>query len=418
VFRKLLWVGMGALLFNTSIVGQGRPQETRQDTLKELQRRLEILTEEFERLRLGEIAEPRPEGAYGLGPAAAKVYQVKKGVSLAGYGEVVYDKFSDEKDDGTPSGKQDQLDYLRNVVYVAFKYSDRLLFNSEIEFEHASTGDGVGEVSMEFGYVDLKVTRGLSVRAGMVLIPVGHINERHEPPTFHGTSRPDVERFLLPTTWRANGIGVSGEVRPGLRYRVYLTEGLRTANYSASMGIRGGRQSGAKSVAEKLAWSGRLDYEVVTGVLLGASFYTGNDATGEVNVRTTVWDLHAEYGWRGLELRSLYARISLDGAERLGTPVGKAMTGWYGSVAYDLLPWIFKGTPQYLAPFIQYERYNTQTEMPKGFVADPANDRTVRRVGLTYKPHPNVALKIDFQNRENEANTGIDQFGLAVSYLF
>ncbi|MBI4427527.1 MAG: hypothetical protein HY562_00230, partial [Ignavibacteriales bacterium] len=196
--------------------------QTPSDSLRELHRRIEILTQEIELLKLGEVAAPTYEPQYGLGPAAARVYSLKKsGVSLAGYGEVVYENFDKKRDDGSTTTTTDKIDFLRNVVYVGFRFNDWIVFNSEIEFEHASTGKG-GEVSVEFGYIDLTLSRAFNIRAGMVLPPVGIINEKHEPSTFFGTLRPQVERLIIPSTWRANGIGLYGEIVPDVQYRAYV----------------------------------------------------------------------------------------------------------------------------------------------------------------------------------------------------
>lgn len=405
-------------------------QETRQDTLKEIQRQVEILTEELERLQLGEVTETSSERQYGLGPAAAKVYQLKKsGVSLAGYGEVLYQNFSELREDGNPSDKADQADFLRNVLYVGFRFNDWILFNSELEFEHANTDEG--EVSVEFGYIDLLLKKEFNVRAGMVLVPLGIINTRHEPSTYSGSRRPEVELAIIPTTWRANGAGIFGEIASGVNYHLYILEGLNAADFNAT-GIRAGRQGGSKALAENISVAGRLEYTSLSGATLGGSFFKGNsgqgirDAEGTISAATTLYSVHGEYGWKRLELRGLYAHVSIEDASRLnrlkgmtGTEsIGKTLGGWYVTAAYDVIPLLRKTSTHYLAPFVQYQRYNTQATVPSGYAADPANDRAILSAGLAYKPHPNVAFKFDYEEIRAEANTGIDQWNLALNYLF
>jgi len=407
-------------------------QTTQQDTLRELMRRIDILTEEIEKSRLGEVAERTYESRFGLGPAASQVYQLKKaGVSLAGYGEVTYQNFAKETDSNKPSGKTDEIDYLRHVVYVGFKFSDRILFNSEIEFEHASTGRK-GVVSVEFGYVDAQISPALAVRAGMVLVPVGIINEFHEPTTFYGSLRPETESAIIPTTWRANGFGVIGSTKSGFGYRLYLVEGLDATKFSAS-GIRGGRQSGSQSLAEDMAITGRVDYSGVAGINFGASFYTGNSGQGlknaagnEIGGRTTLWALHGIFAQRGLELRGVLAQSTIGEVDSLNrilkftgsNSIGKEQTGFYLTAAYDILPLFAKGKTSALLPFVQYEKLNTQSEVGSRFTANAANERTNLTYGLAFKPHPNVAFKLDYLNRRNEAKTAVNQFNAAMNYLF
>jgi len=155
---------------------------------------------------------------------------VKQGVSIGGYGEFLYQNFDRSLEDGTPSGETDSADLVRLVLYTGYKFNDRILFNSEIEYEHATTGEGdeeKGEVSVEFAYLDFLFGERMGVRSGLVLVPVGFLNELHEPPIYLGARRPEVEKNILPSTWRANGAGIHGEFGSGLSYRAYVTESFR-----------------------------------------------------------------------------------------------------------------------------------------------------------------------------------------------
>ncbi|MFQ5770913.1 MAG: hypothetical protein ACE5HX_10290 [bacterium] len=409
-------------------------QSTRQDTLRELMRRVEILTEEIEKAKLGKVVSSEYRSQYGMGPAASRVYQLTKpGVSLSGYGEIVFQNFSSIQDNGETSGKLNQIDFLRHITYLGFRYNDWLLFNSEIEFEHAKTSAGTeGAVSIEFGYVEARLHPSISLRAGMVLVPVGIINEMHEPPTFHGALRPEVERRIIPSTWHSNGFGLVGQTHQGFGYKLYIVESLYAARFSSN-GIRNGRQNGSKAFAEDFALTGRLNYSGRSGLNIGGSFYVGNSgqnlvdtASKTINVTLSLISMHLIFARRGFELRGFYAQSHLSDVARLNTAlgltgnhsIGEKQSGFYLTTTYDFLPLFIKNTSHYLAPFIQFEKFNTQAAVPSGFSKNPARDRTNVTFGLTYKPHPNVAFKVDFINRENEANTAVNQFNLAVTYLF
>jgi hypothetical protein len=407
---------------------QPRDSVSVQDSLRELSRKVEILTDEFEALRSGEAAVGPYEPQRGLGPAGGRVYQREKsGVSIAGYGEAVYENFSEMRDNNQAANKPDRVDFLRAVVYFGYRFNDWILFNSEIEFEHASTGKG-GEVSVEFGYLELMFSEAANLRAGMLLPPVGIVNEKHEPTTFFGTLRPQVERSIIPTTWRANGAGVYGTIVGGLGYRAYVVEGLNAAGFSDTDGIRGGRQNGAQALAENFAFTGRVEYDGLPGTVIAASVFTGNsgqgatDSLGTISAATTVVSAHAEFAWKGLEARALVAQTTIDDAGRLsmlnGKTIGSRLFGWYFTAGYDLIPLFVPGSEHALLPYVQYEMFNTQEEVDNGFMADPANDRSILTVGLMYKPHPNVAFKADYRDNKNEAGTAIDQWNLAVNYLF
>jgi hypothetical protein len=399
-------------------------EEKQDGKIEQLEQKVDILTQEIEQIRLGEVVEPTLESAYGLGPAASKVYHLTKGVSIAGYGEMAYQGFASEKEDGTSSGKTSQIDFVRGILYTGYKFTDRILFNSELEIEHAAD-DKNGEVALEFAYVDWKFFNSHGLRGGLLLIPVGLINEQHEPVVFHGVNRPNVEKNIIPTTWRENGVGIYGEVGPFV-YRTYVVAGLDAAGFTkTSEGFRGGRQKGSKSKIDDPAWTARIDYVGTPGLLAGASTFIGDSGQDqEFDAKVTLWDLHAKYEWQALEARALYAQATVTDVGEINAlnsltgnaSIGEKLYGGYGEVAYDALSLL--GSSHYLAPFFRWERYNTQESVPGGFAENPANDRTEFTYGLTYKPIDNLALKFDYQDMNNKADTGVNQVNLGVGYVF
>ena len=425
-------VVMAALMLIAFVVPAAAQQ---QDTaLARLQRQIDALTREIEAMRLGDDVVVRADTAqFGLGPAASKVYRVRQGVSLGGYGEVLYENFAKQREnDSTRALPRDQIDALRLILYVGYKFSEKFLFNSEIEFEHASTGQG-GEASVEFAYVDYLASPSLGLRAGMVLIPMGLINELHEPPIFLGTSRPIVENAIIPTTWRENGAGVFGQFGD-FTYRAYLVNGLdaigngpsRASGFSAS-GLRGGRQKGARALIENPAVVGRVDYApgAIAGLMVGASAYTGNSAQlDSIEVGTTIVEAHAQFNAFGFDVRGLWAQATLDNAATLNrirgftgaNTVGEELSGWYLQAGYDVLR--ATGSEMQLTPYVRLESINTQEEVPAGFTTNLANDRTATVIGAQFKPIANVVLKADYQIQKNEGETGLNQFNIALGYLF
>jgi len=398
----------------------------------EREQAVEVLTDELERDRLAGATTGPEAGSVqapaGVAPAASKVYGRTDGVSIGGYGEMLYQSFSSALDDGTPSSNKDQVDFLRAIVYLGYKFNDHIVFNSEIEFEHAST-DKKGSASVEQAYLDFLLRDEVNFRAGMLLTPVGFVNELHEPPVFLGSRRPRVEQVIIPTTWRENGVGIHGRFGP-VTYRANLTAGLDAAGFSDSSGLRGGRQKGSKSLAEDGAVSFRFDYEPTPGLLFGVSAYFGEsgqgvDFGGEIlDVGTELLSAHAQWRWRGLQARALWTEVSLDDVADLNAyldltgmdSIGSRMEGWYAELGYDLLA--RRDTRHELIPFLRYEDFDTQAAVPAGFLRDPANDRTSWTFGLSYKPHPNVVLKLDWHDEDNAAGTGQDQFNFALGYLF
>jgi cell division protein FtsB len=411
----------------------GADEATRHQ-IEELRRQIDVLTREIENLKSAAPEKPAPSdsrGAFGLGPAASKVYGSTRGVSIGGYGEVLYQNFDEEQDDGRPSGRTDTIDLARAVFYFGYKFDDRFLFNSEIEYEHATTGEGdeeKGEVSVEFAYLDYLIRPELNLRAGLVLLPVGFLNELHEPPVFLGSRRPDVEDRILPTTWSELGIGAFGNAGP-FSYRAYLVNGLDAAGFAGSEPLREGRQSGSNARAEDFAVTARLDFAGVPGLLVGASGYTGGSGQGRevdgrsLDARVTLLDAHAEWRWRGIQARALTARGSIGDAAQVNAlnglagndSVGRRFLGSYVEAGYDVL---FGRGSASLVPFARWERYDTQDEVPRGFRADPANDVRLWTFGLQYRPIPQVVVKADYQDVRNAARTGVNRFNAALGWLF
>jgi hypothetical protein len=402
--------------------------------LEELERRIDLLAAEIEKARTGgaEDVDVGPRGEPGLGPAASKVYRRTKGVSIGGYGEALYQNFGSRDESGAPAGLTDRLDLERVVLYTGYKFSDRILFNSEVEYEHATTGEGDeerGEVSVEFAYLDFKPWKKAGLRAGMVLPPLGFLNEWHEPPIFHGARRNEVETQIIPTTWHEVGVGAFGEAGP-FQWRGYAVAGLDSAGFGAG-GIEEGRQQGSQSAAEDIAFTGRLDFVGVNGLLLGASVFTGNSGQGAtldgrpIEGAVTLYDLHAQYEHRGLQARLLYAHTSIGDAALINArnglsgdgSVGERQYGFYAQAAYDLMTLEPRGQWA-VVPFVRYERLNPQDRVPAGYEKDPSLDQTVWTAGVGVKPLTNVVLKADYQWLKNEAGTGVNQLNLAVGYIF
>jgi hypothetical protein len=404
--------------------------------VEELRRQIDVLTREIENLK-STAPEKAPEasgsrGSFGLGPAASKIYGVTRGVSIGGYGEAIYQNFDKKTDDGEPSGETDSIDLARAVFYFGYKFDDHFLFNSEIEYEHATTGEGdeeKGEVSVEFAYLDYLIRREVNLRAGLVLLPVGFVNELHEPPVFLGARRPDVEDRILPSTWRELGLGVFGDAGP-FAYRAYLVNGLDAAGIEAEEPLHEARQGGSNASAEDFAVTGRLDFVGVPGLLVGASGYSGNSAQGRevegdtFDGRVTLWDAHAEWRWRGIQARALTARGTIGDAREInalnglsGTEsVPRKFTGSYVEGGYDVL--FPRGGRASLVPFARWERYDTQDGVPSGFAADPANDVRLLTLGIQFRPISQVVVKLDYQDYKNESGTGVDRWNLALGWLF
>ncbi|MBI5597185.1 MAG: hypothetical protein HY928_13920 [Elusimicrobia bacterium] len=431
------------LLLVMALAGAAAPSAAQTDPrMADLERKVEALAGEIERLKLGEAAEPELKSALGFGPAASKIYQkAPKRVSIGGYGEMIYENYQPKKQNGFGAGKRDVVDNARAILYVGYKFSDHVSFNSEVEFEHSgarvSGGGARGEVSLEMAALDFKpFDDRLGLRAGTLLMPVGLVNEVHEPTTFNGAKRPSVETNIIPTTWRENGAGLFGEWGPA-SYRSYVVSGLQAATdanvsgFTAASGLRSGRSSGGKSYIEDLAWVTRLDLSPAEGALVGGSLYLGEADQSQLHlpsVPVSLWEAHAKFSWRGAELRALYAQARVGNADRVNSvqgnavggtgSVGSAMFGGYVEAAYDVLTAWGNPRGQSLTPFLRYERYDTQAGVPNAWRKNPSNSRVEYTVGAGYKPLGQVVFKADHQFLRDQGLTGVGQTNLGIGYIF
>ncbi len=403
------------------------------DDVQKLARKTDVLSQEVEKLRtnLSIPEEAQYKSAYGLGPAASKVYQVGKGLSIGGYGEANYQAIVNNETaqkNGDDPNLHNNTDFERLVLYAGYKFTDNILFNSEIEFEHGSTEKG-GAVSVEFAALDFFFDPMINARAGMVLLPMGFVNTIHEPPFYFGNNRPEVERRIIPSTWRDVGVGIFGELASGLTYTAYGVNGLNAANYDSN-GIRSGRQQGSQTRAEDLAFVGRLDYapDFISGLSFGGSAYLGNAGQNQTfagqraDAFTQLYEGHVQWKYRGLEFRTLGSYGHIDDAGILSKAknqtIGSSNYGWYSEIGYDILPLLATDTSQYLAPFFRYEHFDTIADAPDGYADDKTKDKQIYQVGLQYKPIPNVVIKADYRNFTAKQGKVPDDFNLGFGFIF
>jgi len=346
--------------------------------------------------------------------------------TVGGYGEVHYTN---------PTGPDSpgHITFRRFVVYLAHEFSDRIAFRSELEVENARLegGEPGGELALEQAYVDYRLSPAVTIRSGLLLPPIGIINEVHEPPTFNGVDRPAFDRDVIPTTWRELGVGVVGSLpgTPGLGYRVYLLNGLRASGFSAESGIRGGRQEGADASFANPSLTGRLEW-VRPGLRVGGSFWYGGSSaadpllgTGTFDNAVTLVSADARYDVGPFMFRGVLARISIADAQAIhaayGTRIGSRIEGGYVEGAYNVLSALAPSSPQRLNAFVRHERYNTLAGVPPGVTDDGSLARRITTFGLTYRPLYNVVFKGDYQLQRTRAGTNeLDLLSLGVGYQF
>ena len=394
-----------------------------------LMKRLDQLTQEVENLKkqlANEKAERKEQVAAAQSSSASSGHAQGSETTLGGYGEITYNNYRDKT-------VKDEADLRRFVLSYGHRFNDKLSLRAEVEIEHALVEEGQGELAVEQAYVEYALHPNANLRAGLMLLPIGILNETHEPATFYGAERNEVESRIIPATWRELGLAVQGNVLDGLEYNVGFSTSLDASKYSnASNGVRGLRSEGFKAAANDIAFFGGLNYRQ-PGWLIGASLFTGDTAQNGVgstssaalqgkNARATLWDVHGKVNFGDLDLQALYARGTLGDTDAINAAAGiaagssaaapKSFWGGYGQAAYH----IWKKGDMRLSPFVRFERYNTQASVDSGFTQDPLNNERVVTVGANFNLSREVVFKADWQNFKRD--NAKDRFNLGVGYQF
>ena len=343
--------------------------------------------------------------------------------TVGGYGELHYNNLSDNNDTVDGDNSLDQVDFHRFVLYFGHEFTDNIRFFSELELEHALSGDGEsGEVELEQAWIEMDINDNHRFRAGVDILPIGIINVTHEPNTFYGVERNKVETEIIPTTWWEAGLGLNGEFAPGWNYDIVAHGGLLSpTSGSSTLRPRSGRSKISKAEGQDIAFTGRLRYTGMPGLEVGISGQYQSDMTGTADafdVDATLFEGHIDYKHAsGFGLRALYARWDID------APTGIAFTqdnlnGWYVEPAYRFrAPGVIPGE---IGIFTRYAEWDARGEndpvIPNGTYVQYES----WNVGTNWWPHPNVAFKFDYQNESGDSRAKVirDGFNLGLAYQF
>jgi len=320
--------------------------------------------------------------------------------TIGGYGELHYNNFE---------GEDNELDLHRFVLFFGHEFTDSIRFFSEFEIEHGVAGDDEdGEVEVEQAYVEFDLRENLQAKGGVFLMPVGILNETHEPTTFYGVERNNVENIIVPSTWWEGGGGINGRFENGISWDFAITSGLEMETEgNNAFRVRSGRQKVSKATANDLAYTGRLKYTGIPGLELAGTVNYQTNATQSNNDgldRGILYETHAIYNKGPFGLRALYARWDFNGSA-VSAAGDDDQYGWYIEPSYK--PWKKVGL---------YSRYEK---------LDGARDQDQFdqwEVGANYWPHEDVVLKVDYRSRNVDSNSSgaddIDAFDLGIGYQF
>ncbi len=364
--------------------------------------------------------------------AASSLMNADQKLTIGGYGQVDYNQIIDPV-----SYRNGKMDVHRLVLLFGYKFTNKTQFITEVELEH------VKEVYVEQAFVNHQLLPWLNFRAGLMLVPIGLTNLYHEPTAFYSVERPNVDKYIAPTTWREIGAGFAGNIpEASIKYELYLMNGF--ASYTdrgllrGKDGLRKGRQKGAESMLTRPNLTGRLSYYGLPGLQFGLSgivgptqseLFNGLDRDDQIGlsladsslVHVTMLGMDGRYNRKALYARAQFYTVWIDNTgaynHLTGSDLGSLMQGWYVELAYNLFQ--KAKTDHRLMLFSRYEQYNTQAKMAEGMAANPVFNRMELTSGLAWYPAKGTVFKADFQVLSNEsAAKSAYQLNLGVGVWF
>ena len=361
-----------------------------------------------------------------------------EGTTLWGYGQLDYNRPVSRPADT-------QFDLTRAVIGFNHVFDESTRIYGELEWEHAiASASDKGESEVEQLYIEHALAPSYGVRAGLMLVPIGLLNEHHEPTQFYGVERNFVEQAIIPTTWREGGIAGYGNTDSGWQWDVGLVTSPNLGKWDPSSGE--GRASPLGSIHQELQLAkahdlslwGRLNWLGIPGLNVGAAVFAGKigqdtskQFEGNVNfpadnARLQLGEAHVRWQTGPWDFSALYTRGTISDTQALNlsflgqpTPVPKSFWGGYAQGAWRALEW----NRSSLVPFLRYEEFNTAAayaERPQGPGTAAQPTQRVWTTGINYYLNPNVVFKIDYQNFHYDdalLNYG-NRFDLGIGYQF
>ena len=413
-----------ALLTTAGVASAATPEEM-EARLNALASQVAALQSEVAQLKAQKVVATTPAPAAPVASAPAAAAEPASQVQWFGYGELNYSRPTSDASAAT-------ADVGRFVLGASYAFDDKTRLVSEVEVEHAvSSADDAGEVEIEQAYIERELTDSVFAKAGLFLIPVGLLNENHEPTRYYGVFRNFVETAIIPTTWREGGFAVQGNTSGGLRWDAGISTGFNlskwdaTASEGAEEPLGSIHQELSLAAAGDLSVFGALNYTGIPGLRLGASVFTGEADQGQPgfdNNRVTLWEGHARWNPGNWDLSALYARGTISNTAAINTTlvgnptlIPEAFFGWYAEAAYRAtLPndWT-------LAPFARYELFNTGSSYASigaGLTPDPLEDEKVLTAGFNLDIARGVVLKLDYLHFDLADDN--DRVDLGLGYQF
>lgn len=391
---------------------------------------------------------------------------------LGGYGEMLAN-FMDYginryrgTQDGNTRDHRNEISIPRFILAFDYKFNSKWILGAEIEFEAGGTGTAYeienkengeyetevekgGEITLEQFHITRLIHPAFNVRTGHLIVPVGLTNEHHEPIHFFGTSRPEGETTILPSTWHESGIEFFGTFGKGygrFNYQVQIVAGLNANGFDRDTWVASGKQGiFEKDNFTSPGYVARLSYLGVPGLKVGGSFYYCNNTAansdkhteystlGKVPLQIYTADVRYQNNYVTARGNIVYGNLSK--SERLSdinrrlsglspysrlAPIAKHAVSYGGEIGFNLRA-ICKDNRKVpvIYPFVRYEYYNPQQKGEGKQVMDLRDKVSMWAAGANWYVLPNLVVKADYTTRRigDGKYTGENEFSVAIAYI-
>lgn len=320
--------------------------------------------------------------------------------SVGGYGELHANFYDDSE--------ANEIDFHRFVLFFNHEFNDWITLYSELEMEHADTTQD-GAVELEQAFIRMDWTDNFSTDAGLFLVPIGIINETHEPNTFYGVERNRVENRIVPTTWREAGLRAEYRFGNGIAVDGGIISGL---DVDSDFRIRTAREDVSEAPAEEAAFYGQVSYTGIAGLEVAGSLFYQDDLAQDKfdsDFSGLLSTAHVVYNTGGFSIKALYSQWNLSGDDVPDD--AETQYGWYLEPSYR---WNVSERYGDLGAFIRFSDYE--------YYRGGQRENEVVTVGMNWWPTNNVVFKFDIQSYDNgsgdNGNDNDHSVNLGVGYQF
>ncbi|BDD01057.1 hypothetical protein [Persicobacter psychrovividus] len=384
----------------------------------------------------------------GFANASSKIFTADRRFTISGFGEMNAVGYQfDIPNKGDKEIEQYYTNLYRLGTYFGYRFSDKIIFMSELQIEYLQDGFFQGKDHFEYNLeasLDFLFHHSFNLRVGNYPLSLGWVNVNEEPIGFYSVNRPEVERTIIPSQWLEQGFLIYGSPIADSEYQFGVTKGMDGSQFTSGTWIRDGRYTSWTEWPEGMAFNGKLSYGHEDRSLISLAGYYGDVSRGytfengdKLDAQLGLVTLVGAHNIGNFTLFGLYTHGWLTGTDQIfdigNELLGSRTEGYYIEGRYNIMPHILPNSDWKLPLFVRYERMNTHKSIDGQLidkleamedlssVRGDLKDLEIVTVGLNFRPKRNWTFKMNYQFRTNKyENTEAEpnQLEFGVGFIF